>query len=91
MRMDCTIAYATRGVDGTSGDRGRSLGTLDGELLAISRPLRTTKSDFSKVPPVSLGTSMFWTDLEFTPPKDEAGRLSRVATTTVYFASEVKG
>jgi hypothetical protein len=90
MKMSCTIEYATPGFDGTSGDRGRTLATLDGELMAISQPLRTTKSDFTKLPPVSLGTSMFWTDLEFASPKDEAGRLSRSASTTVYFVSEVK-
>ncbi len=90
MKMSCTIEYATSGIDGTNGDRGRTLGTLDRELMAISLPSRTAKSDYTKLPPVSTGTSMFWTDLEFASPKDEAGRLSRSATTTVYFVSEVQ-
>lgn len=91
MKMTCTIDYMTAGADGTHGDRGRTLGTLDGELMAIVQPLRTPKQDLTKVPPTSLGTQIFWTDLDFAQPKDEAGRLSRHATTTVYFASEVKG
>ena len=89
-KMTCTIEYVTRGVDTTGGDRGRTLGTLDGELLAISLPPRTWKNDFTKVPAASLGTMVFWTDLEFGKPNDEAGRLSRKATTTVYFVNEVK-
>jgi hypothetical protein len=90
MKMTCTVDYMTSGVDGTHGDRGRTLGTLDGELQAIAQPSRTPMRDLTKVPPMSLGTQMFWTDLEFLPTKDEAGRLSRKATTTVYFATEVK-
>jgi len=90
MKMSCTIDYMTPGTVGTGGDRGRLLGTMDGELMAISRPLRAVKSDYAKVPPVSMGTQMFWTDLEFAAPKDKAGRMSRTASTTVYFVSEVK-
>jgi hypothetical protein len=90
MKVSCTIDYMTGGEDGTHGDRGRLLGTLDGELLAIAQPLRAVKQDLTRVPPASLGTQIFWTDLEFAQPKDEAGRLSRKATTTVYFTTEVK-
>lgn len=90
MKMHCTIEYSTSGVDMTSGDRGRTLSTLDGELLAISQPPRTEKRDFTKIPAASLGTMVFWTDVEFAPPKDEAGRLSRTANTTIYFVREVK-
>lgn len=90
MKVSCTIDYMTAGEDGTHGDRGRLLGTLDGELMAIAQPLRTPKQDLTKIPPASLGTQIFWTELEFAQPKDEAGRLSRRATTTVYFAPEVK-
>ncbi len=90
LKMSCTIEYSTRGFDGTGGDRGRALGALDGELQAIGNPPRIAKSDYMKVPPASLGTMVFWTDLEFANPKDEAGRMSRTASTTVYFVSEVK-
>ena len=84
-KMTCTIQYATSGVTASGDDRGRLLGTLDGELLASARPPRAAKTDYTKIPPASLGTAMFWTDLEFAPPKDEAGKISRVAKTTVYF------
>ena len=90
MKMTCTIDYMTAGADGTHGDRGRLLGRLDGELMAIAQPLRTPKQDLTKVPPTSCGTQIFWTEMEFAEPQDEAGRLSRKATTTVYFAAEVK-
>jgi hypothetical protein len=90
MKVSCTIDYMTCGEDGTHGDRGRTLGTLDGELLAIAQPLRAVKQDLTKIPPVSCGTQVFWTDLEFAQPKDDAGRLSRKAATTVYFLTEVK-
>jgi hypothetical protein len=66
------------------------LGTLDAELLQSLLPPRTQKTDYTKIPPASLGTMLFWTDLEFDPAKDEAGRISRTARTTVYFYSEVE-
>jgi hypothetical protein len=89
MKIRCTIEYATRGVDGTGGDRGRTLAALDRELMAIAQPPRTAKKNYAMVPATSLGTMVFWTELEFTAPKDEAGRMSRTASTTVYFVSEV--
>jgi len=90
MKVTCTVDYMTAGADGTHGDRGRTLGTLDGELLAISQPLRALKQDLTKIPPTSCGTQIFWTDLEFAQPEDNGGRLSRRATTTVYFLTEAK-
>ena len=89
MTMACTIAYASRGADGTNGDRGRTLGTLDGELLAISQPPRAQKTNYTVIPPQSLGTAIFWTDLDFDEPKDEQDRIVRRARTKVYFYSEV--
>lgn len=90
MKMTCTIDYATRGVAGSGGDRGRSLGILDGELEQSTQPPRAQKTDYTVIPPKSLGTVMFWTDLDYGAPKDEAGRISRTAKTTVYFYSEVE-
>jgi hypothetical protein len=85
MKMDCTIRYATRGADGTGGDRGRTLTAMDADLLSISQPLRTAKMDYTTIPAKSLGTMVFWTDIEFGGPSDEAGRVEREARTTVYF------
>jgi hypothetical protein len=90
MKMTCAIDYTTRGSDGTNGDRGRLLGTLDGELLAASQPPRMQKANYTMIPPQSLGTVLFWTDLEFDEPKDHHDRISRTARTTVYFYSEVR-
>jgi len=90
MKMTCTIQYATSGATDSGNDRGRVLGSLDGELMASALPPRAMKTDYTKIPPASLGTAMFWTDLEFAPPKDEAGKIARTAKTTVYFYSEVE-
>lgn len=84
-KMDCTISYATRGSNGTGSDRGRKLGELDAELLAISSPPRIAVLDYSVIPAKSAGSMMFWTDLELAATVDEAGRAEREATTTVYF------
>jgi len=90
MKMTCSIQYATRGATASGTDRGRVLGTLDGELMASTQPPRTQKQNYTMIPPQSLGTMIFWTELEFLPPKDEAGRIARTAQTTVYFYSEVE-
>jgi hypothetical protein len=90
MKMICNIAYSSSGATDTGDDRGRLLGTLDAELLQSSLPPRAQKTDYTKIPPSSLGTMMFWTDLEFGAAKDDAGRISRTATVTVYFFSEVE-
>ena len=89
MKMSCAIQYATTGATDAGDDHGRALGTMDGELLQVSQPPRLQKTDYTKIPPASLGTMMFWTDLDFSPAKDDAGRISRTAKTTVYFFSEV--
>jgi hypothetical protein len=90
MKMTCNIDYATSGATDSGDDRGRVLGTLDAELLQSSLPPRAQKTDYTKIPPASLGTMMFWTDLEFGATKDEAGRISRTAKVTMYFFSEVE-
>jgi hypothetical protein len=89
MKMMCEIQYATSGATDSGDDRGRLLGTLDGELMASLLPPRAMKTDYTQVPPASLGTAMFWTELEFGSPKDEAGKISRTANTTVYFYNGV--
>jgi len=85
MKIDCTVKYVTRGVDDTSGDRGRVLGKMDGQLSTIAQPPRAIKMDYTTIPATNTGTMIFWTDLEFAEPKNEAGRIEREAKTTVYF------
>jgi hypothetical protein len=89
MKMTCEIQYATSGATDSGDDRGRLLGTLDGELQVSLLPPRAMKTDYTQVPPPSLGTAMFWTKPEFGSPKDEAGKISRRAKTTVYFYNGV--
>lgn len=88
MKMTCSMQYATSGATDSGSDRGRLLGTLDGELMQSAMPPRTQKTDYTKIPPTSMGTMLFWTEPEFMAAKDEAGKISRVATTTVYFYNE---
>ncbi len=90
MKMTCLIDYATSGTSDSRGDRGRLLGTLDGELQQCVRPPRVQKTDYTIVPPKSLDSMMFWTELEFGAPEERAGRIARTAKTTVYFYSEVE-
>jgi hypothetical protein len=85
MKIDCTVKYATRGIDATSGDKGRALGAMDGQLSAMAQPPRATKMDYTTIPATNTGTMIFWTDLDFDEPKNEAGRIEREAKTTVYF------
>jgi len=89
MKMTCDITYATSGTTDSGNDRGRLLGTLDGELMVSVLPPRAAKTDYAQIPPVSLGTAMFWTELQLGSPKDEAGKISRAAKTTVYFYNGV--
>ena len=90
MKLTCAVNYRTQGLDKSNGDRGRVLGTLDGELMAISQPPRVPKTNYAIIPPQTMGTMMFWTEFEFSRVKDEAGCASRSAKTTVYFYSEVE-
>ena len=89
MKMTCSIEYATSGATDSGDDRGRLLGTLDAELLQSLLPPRMQKTNYTMIPPQSMGSMLFWTELEFGAAKDEAGRMARTATTTVYFYSEV--
>lgn len=91
MKMDCTISYVTRGKDGSTGDKGRTLTTMDAELARVCHPLRTVKMDYAMIPAKSLGTMVFWTELDFGAPSDEAGRMQKQAKTTVYFFASTSG
>jgi hypothetical protein len=60
MSLECVIRYYTLGTVQSMVDRGRVLGQLDGELLAICQPTNTEKYDYTQSPSVDLGTSVFW-------------------------------
>ncbi len=96
--MDCTISYWTAGTSDAGVDRGRLLGELDSELIAICHPLSTGKRDFTESPSVDLGTSVLWTPpvlnaVEVGEARDREGAslraVRRSAVLTVCFFPEV--
>ena len=97
----CSIVYRSDGTTETGMDRGRAVGGLESDLLAICKPRWAPKCDYTQNPATELGTNIFWT-----PPNfgnfDEAGEttavwrssnmgatLTRRAKLTVFFFPEV--
>jgi hypothetical protein len=102
MEMECVISYHTFGTVQSGVDRGRTLGSLDMELLSICQPPRTSKRDYTQSPSVDLGTSILWTSpslgkvsgseaarREGLPRGNEGVRLERSAILKVFFFPEV--
>jgi len=102
LSMDCIISYHTFGSVQSGVDRGRTLASLDMELLAICQPPWTEKRDYTQAPSVDLGTAICWTQPSFgkvaggeaprnegLPQGNEGVRLERTATLRVIFFSEV--
>jgi len=73
MSLECVISYYTFGTVASMVDRGRVLGQLDDELLAICQPPNTEKRDYTQSPSADLGTSVFWGQPSFAEGKG-AGR-----------------
>jgi hypothetical protein len=65
MSLQCVVSYYTLGTVQSMVDRGRVLGQLDGELLAICQPTNTEKYDYTQSPNVDLGTTIFWNQPSF--------------------------
>src|SRR6202451_3449032 len=65
MSLQCTVSYYTLGTVQSMVDRGRVLGQLDGELLAICQPTNTEKYDCTQSPSVDLGKTVFWNQPSF--------------------------
>lgn len=90
MAMDCTISYTSAGDVNTGGvGRGRDLGRLDTDLLAICAPAQAYKCDYSSGPPTQLGSYIFWSIPEVTTVKTEAARTGHEAHITIWFYPEV--
>jgi hypothetical protein len=102
LAMDCVISYHTFGTVESGVDRGRSLASLDMELLAICQPPWTSKRDYTQAPSVDLGTNICWTQPSFDkvagseaprneglPRGNEGVRLERSASLKLFFFSEV--
>jgi hypothetical protein len=96
--IDCTISYWTAGTSEAGVDRGRLLGQLDSELIAICHPLSTAKQDYTQSPSTDLGTNVFWTSPALNQieageiPRDRSGTpsrsLRRSAVLTIFFFPE---
>ena len=100
--LECLISYHTFGSVESGVDRGRSLASLDTDVIAITQPATALKLDFTQTPPAALGTSIVWGTPQFgkvvgseSPraealPRGTAGvRLERTATVKVFFFPEV--
>ena len=99
MSMECAISYYSLGTVESMVDRGRVLGQLDGELLAICQPTNTEKIDYTQAPSADLGTKVFWSQpmfgetqkssVEDLAQKHADERVQRLVRLTVFFFSEV--
>ena len=87
--MICEIFYATAGTPESGGlDRGRTLSTMDGELLSTLRqlPRNVVKADYSagvSGKPLSMKTRVWWNEVSFGEIKPDRNCCSRVATVIV--------
>ncbi len=88
MSAELTIRYRTGGSNNGECDRGRSLTTMDAELLAICTPSQAAKMDYTQTAPAALGSNVFWKSPALGAAEQTASLLGRSATTTVYFYPE---
>jgi hypothetical protein len=89
--LNCTISYTSSGTEQNGGlDRGRMMGELESELMAICSPASAQKCDYTgSGDPVYLGTDIFWSQPTFRATKAAPGCVAREASLTVYFYPEV--
>ena len=99
--LECVISYHTLGSAESGVDRGRSLASLDTDLIRITQPTAAPKRDYTQDPPADLGTNIVWGTPQFGKivgseapraealPRGAAGiRLERTATVKVFFFPE---
>ena len=99
MSLDVVISYHSVGSVPSMVDRGRVLGQLDSELLAICQPGNTEKRDYTQSPSADLGTCVFWTQPTFSEVRSSGvadstegrqdARVERRARMKIYFFAEV--
>ncbi|HEY1767576.1 MAG TPA: hypothetical protein VGG26_07970 [Terracidiphilus sp.] len=86
---ECEIVYQTCGTQSFGGlDRGRALGEMDEEILAMIAPFCTPKLNYTATPPAAMLTQVFWDEPGFAPIVVQRDRLSRSARITVYSYQE---
>jgi hypothetical protein len=89
MKIDCTISYRVGGVQAGAVDRGRAITALDSELFRLTAPPRTPKRDYGHIPPVDLGSTVFWGMPDFVAVECAAGELRRTTRLAIFFFPEV--
>jgi hypothetical protein len=88
--IECSIRYRSTGSADVGGqDRGRTLGEMDEELRQICSPAATPTCDYTQTPPVNLETMVLWDTPKLGAVKETATDVSRDATVTVYFFSNL--
>ena len=100
--MECLISYHTFGTVESGIDRGRALASLDNDLLKITQPGCSPKTDYTQTAAINLGTSIVWGSPQLGKvvgseasrnealPRGAAGiRLERAATVKVFFFPEI--
>jgi hypothetical protein len=91
MQMECKVSYGSEGSSELlRTDRGRTVTTMDSELLRMLKPSRAPKCDYTQTVPVPLGTYIFWTAPVLEAASDGDGVLQRTATVKVFFFPEVR-
>ena len=86
---ECEILYQTCGTQSFGGlDRGRTLSSMDEEVLAMLQPFNTPKLNYSASPPASMLTQVFWEEPGFSPVAVQRDRLNRSVKVTVYSYQE---
>ncbi len=89
--MRCVITFRTSGTEERCGlDRGRTLATLQEELLAITKLNSTAKQDFEGDEPVDLETRIYWTEPKFGEIEAKSSWLECKASVRVYCFPEEK-
>lgn len=87
--MHCTFSYTSAGNADKGGlDRGRDITALDEDLLAICRPAKAEKYDYSTGTASDLRSTIFWTSPTLKPIKTSGAQIGHEATVTVFFFPE---
>lgn len=100
--LECVISYHTFGTVESGVDRGRSLASLDTDLLNITQPGSAPKCDYTQTPAAALGTNIVWSTPHLGKivgsessrneglPRATCGiRLERSASLRVFFFPEI--
>jgi hypothetical protein len=85
----CEIVYQTCGTQSFGGlDRGRSMSTMDEEIMAMLQPSQTPKLNYTATPPAAMLTQEFWDEPVLGPLVQQRDRLSRSVQVVVYSYQE---